>query len=354
MSKKPEIVFLYTEIAEYLLAACRYFVSQQDAIIHIVRYPVNKEAPFQFEDADPNIRLYDSGDYDAEKLYQLVKGIDPSLIICSGWIDKDYLKVCKRIGRTIPTVLAMDTQWTGSMKQLFASIAGRFFLLKRFSHAWVPGEQQRKYARKLGFKEENIYTGYYSCNTPHFNSIYNKLKEAKADHFPKRFIYAGRYYGFKGLEILWQAFIELQNETPTEWELWCLGTGDLVPVQHPKIKHCGFVQPTGFFEYAQNTGVFVMPSLFEPWGVVLHEFAAMGFPLIVSDRVGAGSAFVKQGVNGYIYPAENKAALKEKMKWMMQAQPGQLNEMGAKSVLLSEDITPQKWADTLMKLMRNE
>ena len=221
----------------------------------------------------------------------------------------------------------------------------------KFSHAWVPGTIQKKYAKKLGFKESEITLGFYSCDVDYFSSIGNKIMAPKKQNFPKRFIFVGRYYDFKGVHKLWQAFIELQTENPNEWELWCIGTGSLEPAQHPKIKHVGFVQPDNFLQYAQQTGVFVMPSLFEPWGVVLHEFAAMGFPLLASERVGAAEVFLEDKQNGFIFKADNILSLKEKLKEVMQLSIEQLNLMGEHSYQLAQNNTPTIWADNLMKML---
>ena len=105
-------------------------------------------------------------------------------------------------------------------------------------------------------------------------------------NFPKRFLYVGRYYDFKGVKTLWDAFIQLQVENPNDWELWCLGNGDLEPLEHPKIKHLGFMQPEDLDKIISETGIFILPSLFEPWGVVVQEYAAAGYPLILSNQIG--------------------------------------------------------------------
>ena len=52
-----------------------------------------------------------------------------------------------------------------------------------------------------------------------------------------------------------------------------------------------------------NEGVFILPSLKEPWGVVLNEFAASGVPLLGSNVIGASSAFLINGYNGYTFDA---------------------------------------------------
>ncbi len=345
------IIFLYTEIAPYFLACCNTLASKHGVKIHVIRYSVNDEAPFLFTETNNNVVLYNRKNYSAGQLTDLVKNINPSVIICSGWIDKVYLKICKLFFRKIPTVLTMDTHWRGDLKQHIVTLLGPLYLLKRFSNVWVPGNGQKIYALKLGFKEKQISQGFYSADTKYFSSLYDAISEEKKKSFPKRFIYVGRYYEFKGISNLWNAFIELQNENPNEWELWCLGTGAVTPVNHPKIKHFGFVQPNNFFEYAKNTGVFVMPSLFEPWGVVLHEFAVMGFPLVVSDRVGAAEVFVKDTINGFLFETENVNSLKEKLKSIMQLTPEKLTLMGEESRKPAFQITPDKWADTVMNFL---
>ena len=348
---KRNIVFLYTEIAPYFLACCKKLAESKNVNIHVVRYPVNTEAPLEFKEETNDLVLYNRKNYSDEQLKALVQNLTPSLIVCSGWIDKLYLEICRMYFKKVPTVLTMDTQWRGDLKQHVATFLSPFYLLKRFSYAWVPGEAQKKYALKLGFKESQIRKGFYSADADHFSSLYNLFVEKKKKNFPKRLIYTGRYYDFKGISNLWEAFIELQQENPNEWELWCLGTGTLKPIDHPKIKHFGFVQPKDFGQYAENTGVFVMPSLFEPWGVVLHEFALMGFPLLVSDRVGAAEIFLSDKVNGFLFEAENPTSLKEKLKTIMQLSSEDLTLMGDESRKRSLAITPNLWADTVMNFI---
>ncbi|HEX7414739.1 MAG TPA: glycosyltransferase [Bacteroidia bacterium] len=344
------IIFLYTEIAPYFLACCNKLVENYNVNIHVIRYPVNEEAPFTFSDRQ-NIYLYNRKDYQPNSLIKLIQELNPSIIICSGWIDKGYLSICKIYYNKIPTVLTLDTHWRGDLKQYLGVLLSPFLLRNKFSHAWVPGNIQKQYAKKLGFKDNEITLGFYSCDVDYFSSIRYKIAAQKKQNFPKRFIYAGRYYDFKGVDKLWKAFIELQNENPNDWELWCLGTGSLKPMQHPKIKHFGFIQPEDFLPYAQQTGIFVMPSLFEPWGVVLHEFAAMGFPLLASEKVGAVESFLEDKKNGFIFKANDILSLKEKLRDVMQLSSEQLNLMGEYSHQLAQCITPKIWADNLMKLI---
>jgi len=344
-----KILFLYTEIADYFLASCKALIAKGSEV-HVVRWPVNKEAPFQFAYPE-GMKVYERTNFDDNTLLELVQKINPSIIVCSGWVDKGYLKVCKKFKQTTTTVLTLDNHWRGDLKQRIATFMSPFYLKTRFSKCWVPGSLQFEYALKLGFKKEHIETGFYSCDFDLFYNQYLANKAQKEKQFPKRFIFVGRYYEFKGIKDLWTAFIQLQNEQPNEWELWCLGTGDIEPIQYEKIKHFGFIQPKDLPQFIKDTGVFVLPSHFEPWGVVVHEYAAAGFPIVCSDEVGARLAFVEQNVNGYIYKSGNIQQLKESLKKIMNLNEEKLILMGEKSVEKAKLNTPEIWADKLIKMV---
>ncbi|MDI1353978.1 MAG: glycosyltransferase [bacterium] len=340
-------LFLYTELAEYFLKCCEKLSEYGE--VHIIRWPVNKEAPFEFTYGS-NIKVYDKIDHSPAELKKRIADIDPSIIICSGWVDKDYLKLTRNYFGKIPTVMTCDTHWKGSAKQILATILSRLFLLNTFSHAWVPGKAQLRYVRKLGFRKENTREGFYSCDLEKFNSYYKHQGIRKQNALPKRFLYVGRYYEFKGIQDLWNAFIQLQLEEPNDWELWCLGIGDLEPVQHTKIKHLGFVQPKDLEPIIDKCSVFILPSKFEPWGVVVQEYAASGFPLILSEEVGAGEIFLEEGKNGYGFKAGKVEELKAKLKKMVNLSSKELISMSQRSHVLAQQISPELWANTVKEL----
>lgn len=346
------VLFLYTEIADYFLASCKALL-KKGVDVHVLRWPVNKEAPFQFSYPE-GLKVYERSGLKNEELIALSEKIQPDIIVCSGWVDKGYLAVCKAFKNKATTVLTLDNHWRGDWKQRIAVLLSPFYLKTRFSKCWVPGELQYTYAKRLGFSEKHIAKGFYSCDFDLFYNQYLSNKDQKELHFPKRFIFVGRYYEFKGIKDLWTAFIELQQEMPNEWELWCLGTGDIEPMKHVKIKHFGFVQPKDLQEYIKETGVFVLPSHFEPWGVVVHEYAAGGFPIICSDEVGARLAFVENNVNGYIYKSGDVSELKKSLKRIINTSDQDLLKMGSKSIEKAKMNTPDIWADTLMRMVNSK
>ncbi|MFT6964404.1 MAG: glycosyltransferase involved in cell wall biosynthesis [Flammeovirgaceae bacterium] len=344
------ILFLYSEIAQYFITCLQALVENYDIEVHLVKWEKNAEAPFEFE-IDSRIKLYERSDYNNEELLNLAKSINPALIFSVGWMDKGYVKVCKSYKSKIPVVFGMDNKWNGGLKQQVATLISPFTIQTYFSHAWVAGVPQKKYAEKLGFRNKHVLEGYYSADVDYFSKFY--LEKSAQDTFPKRFIYVGRYIPHKGISGLCEAFIALQKEAPNNWELWGLGTGELegnLP-KHSQIKHFGFVQPKDMNSYISQTSVMVLPSHYEPWGVVVHEFATAGFPLICSREVGASTAFLKENKNGFLFNAKNTDELKACLKKIVKMDHGSLKEMSIKSHELGNQITPKKWASTLMALL---
>ncbi|MBS2212120.1 glycosyltransferase family 4 protein [Carboxylicivirga mesophila] len=346
---KKNILFLYTELAGYFVACINELATQKNISVHVVRWPVNKEAPFQF-DIDERISIYERDAYNDISLMELVDVVEPDIIICSGWVDKGYVNVCKRYRGKIPTVMSMDNQWHGSLKQRLACLAAPFKLHSAFSQAWVPGEPQKAYAQRLGFKK--VETGFYSADTKVFEPL--GLEKIKVGHaIPKRLLYVGRYIPQKGIDKLFESFLELIEEGFTGWELHCLGTGELFDQRpiHDNIHHHGFVQPTDMHRYLKSTGVFVLPSDFEPWGVVTHEMAVAGFPMVISSAVGSVTMFLNDGENGYIFKQGSKEALKKALKKMMQAKDSELRDMATASFEKGMSWTPERWVETIIRMI---
>jgi glycosyltransferase involved in cell wall biosynthesis len=158
-----------------------------------------------------------------------------------------------------------------------------------------------------------------------------------------------RYIPEKGLPILWEAFVEAQAEHGGDWQLCCAGHGIEFNqrMQHPRIKHMGFVQPDEMGDLVRDCSVFVLSSLMEPWGMVVHEFAAAGMPLLISDKVGSGECYLKNGENGCMFESGSVGDLKSKLLYIMNLEPGKLYEMGELSNKLAVKYDAKKWSKTL-------
>ncbi len=346
------ILVLYSEMAGYFLACVRHHVATYGGEFHIVRWPVNPEAPFQFED-EPGITYYERRDLDNAGLEQLAQQVQPDVVYVTGWIDRPYLKVAKRLRRQgIPVVAAFDAQWHGNRRQKIAVAASPFFIRPCFSHAWVPGLWQYEYARRLGFPREQIEIGMYSADVERFWEVYEEEKRKKEEQFPRKFLFVGRLHEIKGLWELLGAWKELWEAGQQEWSLDIYGAGPLrdeLPGL-PGVTIREFVQPDQLPELTRDAGVFLLPSRYDPWAVTLHEFSAAGMPVIASHTTGATTAFLRTGYNGWLHQAEDQVSLKAALQAAMESSDAALNTMGRRSHELSQQISPATWAATLNKI----
>ena len=89
-SRSHRIVFLYSELAGYFLACADALGQHPDvASVDIVHWPIHPEAPFQFSSTD-HYTLHTKEKRDRQSLQELLDRINPTAIVCSGWMDPAY------------------------------------------------------------------------------------------------------------------------------------------------------------------------------------------------------------------------------------------------------------------------
>lgn len=354
--KLHRVMFLYTEIAPYFIACLRTLVETCNAEVLLVRWPINSEAPFSIEIPD-RVTLLERADLDTDKLIDAFNIFSPQLVLASGWVDKGYLKVC-RVAKSkgVPTIMCSDTAWRGDMRQLAAVLASKLWLRRTFSHAWVSGSKQAVYARKLGFNDNCIYTGFYCADVDSFGPFGERFMRSKKLKYPHVFLCVARYIHTKGHQYMCEAFAELADSGDVgDWTLKCVGTGELYPMQfqHPRIEHVGFMQPDDLPTLQEQCGAFILPSMYEPWGVVVQEHALAGFPMLLSSAVGAKERFLLNGENGYDFEAGSKESLKEAIKRLASCSDEQLLSMGDRSISLASSWTPKNWTETILRIFQD-
>lgn len=351
MKQNPTILICYLELAGYFLNCIEVLIKETGSDVHIVKKETNKEAPFNFKYKSSKIHLYNYNDLDFNALYKLALEIKPDLLYCGGWSEKKYLKLAKKIKHSTTTIIGFDNKWKGNLKQQVLLYFGKLLIKPKFDYAFVPGEEQKKFALKLGFKNDKILLGLYSADIDTYNKIAELNNREIENKKNKHFLYVGRYIKHKGIFDMWKAFIELQNEKPNDWELWCIGTGeefDNRPI-HPKIRHLGFVQPKDMINHLKPNGVFILPSHFEPWGVAVHEMIAAGYPLILSSEVGAKEVFLDG--NGFEVEPRNSESIKKAMKKIILLEDERLKEMSTRSIELSKKISPTTWSKQIIRVL---
>jgi glycosyltransferase involved in cell wall biosynthesis len=96
------------------------------------------------------------------------------------------------------------------------------------------------------------------------------------------------------------------------------------------VKFLGFKNQSELPKYYDLCDVFVLPSDYEPWGLVVNEVMNVGKAVIVSDQVGAGPDLVSDGQNGFIVPVGDVTMLAERLRCLVD-NPDLARRMGKES-----------------------
>lgn len=336
----------------YTVACIRAMTENFDVEVHLVRWDSKVLTPYSPPPIN-NVSYYLRSVLDVAKMKKLLSVVDPDLVFASGWMDKDYLKVCRNAKRNgIPVVTSADTHWRGSIKQRLGAIYSHLFFSQYFDFIMIPGAAQFEFARRLGFKNNQIVFNFYSADVDFYSGLYTKHLKKKAANYPKNILFLGRFAEEKNIRLLINSFEELQG-TFHDWNLVLVGNGPLEKsiLPTPRIQIHSFLPPELLEDILANTGVFCLPSRSEPWGVVVHEMAAYGLPIIVSDASGAGYEFVRNGLNGYRFRSESSKSISFFLRKLMSMNSVELQAMGSESNKIAQHINTRSWASELFSLM---
>lgn len=185
------------------------------------------------------------------------------------------------------------------------------------------GACNRRFYRELGIPESRIFNCPYTVDNQWFIHRCSERAGATSDlrrrlglprHLPI-VLFCGKLIPKKRPMELLRAFESTTQEK--EAALVYVGDGMLRPEleryvadRHVRnVIFAGFRNQTELPDFYASADVFVLPSSHEPWGLVVNEAMCFGLPVIASDQVGSAYDLVHEGVNGFVYPTGDIAAL---------------------------------------------
>ncbi|MGA8072705.1 MAG: glycosyltransferase family 4 protein [Candidatus Acidiferrales bacterium] len=96
-----------------------------------------------------------------------------------------------------------------------------------------------------------------------------------------------------------------------------------------RVHFLGFVNQSGLPAVYVASDLLVLPSDYEPFGLVVNEAMICGCPAVVSDRVGAKYDLVREGVTGSVYPCGEVEALANTIRSLLSNRPRLAQMSGA-------------------------
>jgi len=333
-----KITILWSSLASYSVAFFKELFLK-GCYIQLIYQPNKSESPYQaFDLSFCKVALEDS-EHVKMNLEQLLHDFNPDFILMSSWCFPHFMKLTRKLRRKgIYVIASMDNQWNGTFKQHIGVISSKLFLKPSIDTLFVAGDRQAIFARKLGY--ESVLHGLYSADINKFTCAVPIWKR------PENFLFIGRLVSEKGVEELARAYEAYRRQVKNPWGLKIAGIGPLAKLLWgvSGVDLLDFVQPAHLPELMKEARCLVLPSRWEPWGVVIHEAAAAGLPIIATYPCGATTMFVRDGVNGYVVPPKENQLTKAMIR-LSTAPQTVLDRMSISSSTLAGLWNPARLAD---------
>ncbi|MDD3342471.1 MAG: glycosyltransferase family 4 protein [Sulfurospirillaceae bacterium] len=228
------------------------------------------------------------------KLRNILKTLQYQKLLVSGWDLKEFWYLVF-FNPKAKNCLALESTILESNIKGIKRFLKKIFL-SRIATVFASGSLHEKLLIALHYRGMiQITHGVGIINKPEF--------EKSMRTYQKRFLYIGRLSYVKNLKFL----IEIFNTLP-EYTLTIIGEGEekeaLQRVSKSNIVFRDPIANSALKETFLEEDILILPSIIEPWGLVVEEALYFGVPIIVSRHCGV-SELIENGVNGYvIHPAD--------------------------------------------------
>jgi glycosyltransferase involved in cell wall biosynthesis len=250
----------------------------------------------------------------------------------------------------------------------------RSFLIEHIKKAFirscdgyvVPGRASLTYLKSYGVDQSAIILAPNAIDTELF-SAYESADKEQIDReralFKKEWslpefnlLFIGRLSPEKGFPVGLEVLARLQG-AGIDVGLIVVGDGPCrqkyerltLEKRLKNVVFLGFKQPYNLPYYYHQGDLLIMPSVSEPWGLVVNESMTCGIPVLCSPRVGAAPDLVIEDKTGYQckHVSDYVVHIRE-----LLSNPSKLSEMKNTCREIATNFSPQACADGFLSALR--
>jgi len=287
-------------------------------------------------------------------VWSALSEIRPDIVVVSGWCDiAAWTAMTWRLVNRRPAVLwAESNEW--DHRRVFWKEAIKKFLLRGFCAAHVYGQSSRDYLVKLGFESKKIWLKRAVADIDLFSP-----GEQPATDSPGKIVvlYVGRFAAEKNIDIVLDTIPELTPSASEKLLFRFVGCGPLEDRLRRKAAALGI---EGSVEFAgsrkhreladvyRSSDVLILPSLSEPWGLVVNEAMLCGLPVIASNRCGCARDLIEPRT-GWVFPPGDRAALRKLLEEVAGLPRGALKTKGRNAYNLARQYSAENCAEIVLR-----
>jgi glycosyltransferase involved in cell wall biosynthesis len=287
----------------------------------------------------------------------------PDVVVCYGWRTASFwiAALTAKLTRA-RLVFTTDAHSIRAREGLTSKAALKRVILPivlRFPAAvFAPSSRTFTYLKGLGLREERIFLTPYVVDNGFF-----ARRSSRVDRGPVR-----RRWGvqedafvvlFCGKLVPWkrpQDLLEAVARVPGAWAVLA-GEGSLRAALERRaqasdlagrVRFLGFVNQQGLPEVYAGSDALVLPSDYEPFGLVVNEAFACGLPAVVTEACGAAGDLVRDGVTGYVAPVGDVDILAERLA-RLSRDPALARAMGEKARARIGEWGPEQNAEAFAR-----
>ena len=292
-------------------------------------------------------------------LWRALNAIRPRALLIPGYSDVCCLAAAVWAKmRHARTVLMFESTEIDRPRALVKELVKKGLVKLLFDFGFVGGQRTSDYLEKLGMDSRRIVRTYdvvdnafFTRGTDHVRNTSDRADWGLPDEY---FLYVGRLAPEKNLERLLRAFREYVLNGGS-WSLVLVGMGPqerYLKTLADRLGLAGSVYFAGFkngqdlFPYYAFADCFILPSVREPWGLVVNEAMACGLPVLVSSICGCTPELVCPGVNGYLFAPHDEKDLADKLTRLASLPADSRIAMGQKSQRIVSAFCPAQWAES--------
>jgi glycosyltransferase involved in cell wall biosynthesis len=313
---EPKVVFLHNDFKVYWRGRLYYlknFLANQGISIHVMEifgqasaYSFDKVTSSEnwWECLFPNEKISElKVNTIRERIHNRLDEIKPDYLICgamaftSGAIGLQWAKRNKK-----KIMIFDDAKHSFYKRNILIKFVKRI-LTTQADAFLVPSKDYDEEYLNWGVDKRNLYYGLSCIN----NNFYNKKSKSHLKSC-KTIVCVARLVPIKNLNGLLHAWQNVEKRI-SNYRLVIVGDG---PEYSPllqlakelflsSVQFLGPLNSRSISKIFSESDAFILPSFYEGWGFVVNEAMASGLPVLLSNRVNAGSTLLIEGNNGYSF-----------------------------------------------------